>query len=165
MPHSALGVAGDSGRISTPRSDLNESRCSLILFLKVESTEDSVARKSCILSVDIHAVLGERDRRLEKAGFAVASTSSSETAMKICSSENIDLVMLGAKLPQSQKNTLLQRIKETTVVPVLSLFQKGEERFTTIRADHYLDVDEESEKLVGVVRRIVGRNPAALAAS
>lgn len=85
--------------------------------------------------------------------------------MRICASEKVDLVILGARLPQSQKTVLLQQIKEKTTVPVLSLFHAGENLFTNIRADYYLDVDEEYQELVGMVRAILGRRSQERTAS
>ena len=81
----------------------------------------------CILSVSYdRALLMTRQLMLEAQGYAVISALGFTEAERQCQEGRFDLLIMGHSIPVTDKRALIERFRETSGTPVVSILRAGE---------------------------------------
>ncbi|MFH1381404.1 MAG: response regulator [Chloroflexota bacterium] len=100
-------------------------------------------KKTRVLAVDDDRdILQLLERALEEEGFAVTTATDGESALALLSEIKPDIILLDIRMPRLDGYEVLERIRESSNVPVLMLTGVAEEtavmRSFDLGADDYI---------------------------
>lgn len=132
--------------------------------------------KTILLVEDSRFLRLANERALTRAGYRVATACDGEEALRLACARTPDLILLDMLLPKVGGQEVLQALRRnpvTAAIPVVvlsSLSQKNETRLKKDGATAYLeksrmDLQQNSESLIQVVREALGEPPEKNAAS
>ena len=115
---------------------------------KPDTGERSILSVSCDPSL-----LTTREMILRAAGYKVLSVLGVEGALAQAGSNHFDLVIIGHSIPIEDRRGILQRVRQFSKAPVLSLWKVGPEEVLDA-ADYQLEASEGPIALLDMVRKI-----------
>jgi len=118
-------------------------------------------RKVLCVSFD-KTVSDSRCAMLRQGGYAVTATTSTDEALQILGREKFDLVVIGHRFPNPNKQDLATQAREQRKIPVLLVCGASAE--TEIPADARVYALEGAEGLLTAVRRLLPVRVSAPAA-
>lgn len=82
----------------------------------------------CVLIADDEAEIRQLLRLyLEKDGYRVFEADNGEKALEICQNEQVDLALLDIMMPRLNGYQVIQRIRQTSNIPVIVISAKGQD--------------------------------------
>ena len=114
-----------------------------------------------ILCIDDETVgLAVRKMMLESEGFDVAAAPDGKTGLQLFSDSKYDLVLLDYSMPGMNGGEVAQAIRQIrpqTPIILLSAYVTLPDEHVQL-ADAYVTKGESTEVLLGLIRKLIGRN-------
>lgn len=134
------------------------------------STPDIAASGKTILVVDDEPRMVEFiTMNLELEGFHVVGAANGHEALEKAARDMPDLVILDIMMPYMDGFETLERLRETSQVPVIFLTAKGEEadriKGLDLGADDYIAKPFSTKELISRIRAVLRRTEPAVGAS
>lgn len=99
---------------------------------------------------------------LESVGYRVLAAATGEEALEVAAGEHHDLVILDIRLPGLDGYEVCRRLREFSMVPIIMLTAKGEERDKVkglrLGADDYITKPFGAEELLARVEAVLRRS-------
>jgi DNA-binding response OmpR family regulator len=113
-------------------------------------------RAPCVLSVSYdESLLRTREWILEGAGFAVTSALGFTEAIAHCQNPAFDLAIIGHSIPKSDRNALVNQLRQHNHTRILALRRPGDEHIPEV--DHFIEPSLGPDALLEAVRTTLAR--------